>query len=173
MGIASSSVPPSLDTRLPDAPQFQADSYLKSKMDRKIAIYFLMWGFVNVFLGGMLGGMLELANLIADPRKARCLAHLPMRSCSAGPCSLCVRTSQLMWLLPFRDYAEDVLARIGESMVRAANFFTQFVQLQTLVIAPLAMFQPHGGLWFYFIAMLLHKRCGGMLPPFLFHSFEK
>jgi len=102
---------------------FQADSFFKSKMDRRIGVYFLMWGFINVFLGGMLGGMLELANLVADP--------------------------------------QDVMSRIGASMVSASNFFISFVQLQTLVICPLAIFQPHGGLWFYLIAILLHKRCGG------------
>jgi len=102
---------------------FQSDCVSQSRVDRKIARYFFMWGHINVFVGGVLGGMSEVLSLIYNP--------------------------------------DNLLNLVGTSMVHAANFFIQFAQFQTLVIAVLALLQPHGGVWFYIVARILQKRAGG------------
>lgn len=48
-------------------PQFQSDAISQSMLDRKIARYFFAWGVINVFLGGMLGGLTQVLSLLTHP----------------------------------------------------------------------------------------------------------
>lgn len=50
--------------------QFQADGVSKSETDRHIGNYFVIWGVLNVFIGGFLGGLTQLYTLALDPGAA-------------------------------------------------------------------------------------------------------
>jgi len=102
---------------------FQADGVSKSETDRHIGNYFVIWGVLNVFIGGFLGGLTQLYTLALDPAN---------------------------WL-----------DKLGAAMAEAANFFIALVQTQTLISTPMVLMQPHLGVWFWFLAKLLHKRAGG------------
>jgi len=48
----------------------QADCPSQSHLDRKIGRYFMLWGILNLFLGGMLGGMVQVVSIINNPADA-------------------------------------------------------------------------------------------------------